>query len=227
MVLDGIEVADYVRGKLGKKKVILVGLSWGSMLGVRMVKSRPDLFYAYVGTGQSVSYLKGKIQAYAQLLAEARARGNHQAIQELEGIGPPPHDSTEKAGTHTRWANRYEPGIPSNWSAAATVLFDSPVGVSDLRNLMAGIRTSEDHFRREIEAGDLPAFGTDFAIPMFFFQGAQDNVAPAAQVQAYVESMTAPQKRLVLIPNAGHNAIATRSAEFLRLLRELVRPLAQ
>jgi hypothetical protein len=45
-------------------------------------------------------------------------------------------------------------------------------------------------------------------------------------VQAYVDSITAPQKELVLIPNAGHNVIATKSDEFLRLLVQRVRPLA-
>lgn len=34
----------------------------------------------------------------------------------------------------------------------------------------------------------------------------------------YVDSITAPQKQLVLIPNAGHNVIATKSDEFLTLL---------
>jgi pimeloyl-ACP methyl ester carboxylesterase len=32
--------------------MVLLGHSWGSVLGVNMVKARPDLFSAYVGTGQ-------------------------------------------------------------------------------------------------------------------------------------------------------------------------------
>src|ERR1700704_4497029 len=74
MALDGVEVAEFVREKLGKPKIVLVGLSWGSILGVHMVKARPDLFYAYVGTGQIVNQHKYKAVAYTQLLAEAHAR---------------------------------------------------------------------------------------------------------------------------------------------------------
>jgi len=73
---DGIELAEFVRARLHKKKIVLVGVSWGSDLGVRMVKSRPDLFYAYVGTGQSVNQGKFRAVAYAQLLDEARARND-------------------------------------------------------------------------------------------------------------------------------------------------------
>jgi pimeloyl-ACP methyl ester carboxylesterase len=54
MALDGIELVEFLRTHLHKNKVILVGHSWGSYLGIHMIKQRPDLFAAYVGTGQVV-----------------------------------------------------------------------------------------------------------------------------------------------------------------------------
>ena len=44
--------------------------------------------------------------------------------------------------------------------------------------------------------------------------------------QIYVDSITAPQKHVVLIADAGHDAIITKSGEFLELLVQRVRPLA-
>src|SRR6266851_1301855 len=44
MAADGIEVAEFLRKHLHKDKVILLGHSWGSILGIRMAKARPDLF---------------------------------------------------------------------------------------------------------------------------------------------------------------------------------------
>ncbi|MGH7695704.1 MAG: alpha/beta fold hydrolase, partial [Gemmatimonadaceae bacterium] len=52
MVSDGIELTELLRKTLNQDKVILVGHSFGSILGVLMVKSRPDLYHAFVGTGQ-------------------------------------------------------------------------------------------------------------------------------------------------------------------------------
>jgi proline iminopeptidase len=86
------------------------------------------------------------------------------------------------------------------------------------------VASSQDHFRDAVEKEDIPSLGTTFAIPFFVFQGALDNVTPIAPVREYVDRITAPRKELVLIPNAGHNAIATRSDEFLRLLLERVLP---
>ncbi len=52
MAQDGIELAEYLRQRLGKDKIILVAHSFGSIIGLKMVRTNPDLFYAYVGTGQ-------------------------------------------------------------------------------------------------------------------------------------------------------------------------------
>jgi pimeloyl-ACP methyl ester carboxylesterase len=42
MTSDGIELAEQLRKSLRKDKIIVVGHSWGSILGVFMVKARPD-----------------------------------------------------------------------------------------------------------------------------------------------------------------------------------------
>jgi pimeloyl-ACP methyl ester carboxylesterase len=227
MVQDGIEVAEFLRMRMRKSKIVLVGLSWGSMLGVKMARARPDLFSAYVGTGQSVNQYKYKRIGYEQVLAEAHRRNNSQAIRELEAVGPPPYDASSKEGIHTKWATRFEPGQMSMGEGISFVLFDSPAGPLDLRDYIKGLLSSDEYFRDQQRSVDLPSLGTDFAMPFFVFQGAEDNVTPVPPVRDYIASINAPYKELALIPNAGHNAIVTRSDVFLELLRERVRPLAQ
>ncbi len=51
---DGIAVAEALRDEFGIDALIPVGISGGSIVGLEMVKARPDLFRAYVGTGQIV-----------------------------------------------------------------------------------------------------------------------------------------------------------------------------
>jgi pimeloyl-ACP methyl ester carboxylesterase len=46
---DGIEVATYLCRTLGKKKIIILGHSWGSIVAIKIVQMRPELFAAYVG----------------------------------------------------------------------------------------------------------------------------------------------------------------------------------
>jgi pimeloyl-ACP methyl ester carboxylesterase len=226
MARDGIEVAEYLRRVLRTERIVLVGLSWGSDLGVRMALDRPDLFLAYVGTGQGVNQGRFRIVAYRQLLAEANRRQDRQAIRELEANGPPPYDSITRATVHTKWANAFEPGQPSTARLLSLVAFDSEAGMGDLWHYARGIVTSQNHFRDAVEREDLLSLGTVFRLPFFVFQGALDNVTPVAPVREYFDSITAPRKAFELIPDAGHNAMATRSDVFLDLLVQHVLALA-
>jgi pimeloyl-ACP methyl ester carboxylesterase len=82
MVQDGVELAEALRKSLRKDKIILVGHSWGSILGVFMVKARPELFYAFVGTGQVADPATTCAVAYDKLLKKAEALGEERAIRQ-------------------------------------------------------------------------------------------------------------------------------------------------
>src|SRR5579872_3909572 len=56
MAEDAGQIAGLIRSRFGGRKVILVGQSWGSLLGVHAIKRHPELFCCYVGTGQVVSF---------------------------------------------------------------------------------------------------------------------------------------------------------------------------
>jgi pimeloyl-ACP methyl ester carboxylesterase len=90
IVQDGIALAEYLTQRLGKKKIVLMGGSWGSIVGVKMVEARPDLFYAYVGVSQVVSYRDNLKASYNKLMGLAREKGDQVSIVALESMGPPP-----------------------------------------------------------------------------------------------------------------------------------------
>lgn len=46
MLQDALEVSEFARSRLHLSKIVLVGHSWGSVLGVRMIRARPELFSA-------------------------------------------------------------------------------------------------------------------------------------------------------------------------------------
>jgi pimeloyl-ACP methyl ester carboxylesterase len=86
MTRDGVEVAEYLRVHLHKDRIVLIGHSWGSFLGIHIVKQRPELFYAFVGTGQVVgkqTFEKQFELTVTHLKALAQAANNIQALTEL------------------------------------------------------------------------------------------------------------------------------------------------
>ena len=116
---DGLEVAEYVIRRLGRKKVIVVGGSWGSVLGVHMVKSRPDLFQAYVGFAQVVSNPENQAAAYEKVIALARASGDRATVTTLDALGSPPWKDPRSYGIFRRATRVYEAkttdAAPASW----------------------------------------------------------------------------------------------------------------
>ena len=52
MEKDAEEMTAYLRKRLNKEKIVVMGVSWGGTIGTRLAKNRPEWLYAYVGVGQ-------------------------------------------------------------------------------------------------------------------------------------------------------------------------------
>ncbi len=225
MAQDGLEVTSFVRSHLGKDKIILLGFSWGSILGIHMAKEHPEMFYAYVGTGQISNMPKSQEIGYAYVLQKARATNDTKAVKKLETIGPPPFDSMDKIVVYFQTLAQYENQPDQN--APAGVFTAPNYSLWDIYNLLRGFAVVPT-FRvyHEMLSADLPSFGGEFKIPIFFFQGAEDERAPAPLAKEYFDKIEAPHKEFVLFEGGGHFAVLSMSDRFLNELIARVRPLA-
>jgi fermentation-respiration switch protein FrsA (DUF1100 family) len=89
-----------------------------------------------------------------------------------------------------------------------------------------GRQFSSEVLGQYLPAVDLPAFETDFAVPVFFFQGALDLVTTTSVVRDYYDQITAPAKEFVTFPAGGHIAVFRIRTGFLESLVKTVRPYA-
>ena len=88
MAEDGVELTKFLCQHLHTEKIILLAHSAGSIIGVLMVNRRPDLFYAYVGTGQICDMVSNENLSYNMALERAKKAGNKKVLKLLEQIGP-------------------------------------------------------------------------------------------------------------------------------------------
>ncbi|HKT49416.1 MAG TPA: alpha/beta hydrolase [Candidatus Angelobacter sp.] len=226
MAQDGIELAEYLRKHLGKQKIVLVAHSFGSIIGLKMVQTRPDLFYAYAGTGQVADETKNYAAAYDALLNKARVLGNERAIEELSKVGPPPYSSGEGFRVQRKWANAFEGADRFLSSTLGLTLVAPGCSVEDINDSAAGQVFSAERLVPQTKSSGPKELGLKFSIPMFFFQGAEDFTTPTALARDYLKAIQAPQKAFVLIHGAGHFAVFMHPDQFLDELVSRVRPLA-
>lgn len=229
---DGAELAAWLAQRFGKKKVILWGSSWGSILAVHMAKAHPELFYAYLGTAQMVSYRDNQAASYARLLGAARAAGDTASLAVLDGVGAPPWTDPRSFGKVRRVVRKYEGNVttppPAAWWRAgadyATPKAQADYEAGEDYSFLSFVGMKGDGMFSRV---DLPALGTDFAIPMFFVEGAQDFLATPDVAQRYYDSVKAPQKGLVLLERAGHDPNQDVVDAEYKILRERILPLTR
>ncbi|HKO71900.1 MAG TPA: alpha/beta hydrolase [Bradyrhizobium sp.] len=233
MMLDGIEVAEFLRAHLHKDRIVLIGHSWGSFLGIHMVKQRPDLFYAFVGAGQVVgrqTFEKQFDLVVSRLKTLAEAAHNTQSLTELTSISGFPGYSMTKPEIVERWAKALSLPPIDSFELVSPIppSFMPDFSLLDWYYWQRGMTFSATHLAGKnspMIRSDLWSLGTDFSIPMFFFEGTDDIVTPIEPARAYFEEIKAPQKEFVLFEGGDHFVPFDRPDEFLAQLMKHIRPL--
>lgn len=82
-------VVEYLKKRFNKSKIIIVGHSFGSQLGVWYCQRYPENVESYVGIGQVIDAARNEEISYKFTLDEARKRNDKRAEKVLLKIGPP------------------------------------------------------------------------------------------------------------------------------------------
>jgi len=225
MVQDGIEVAEHLRTRLPKAKIIVVGHSWGSVLGTRMAQGRPDLFAAYVGTGQMNSLEDDGRDLFAAAVERARSRSDSKAIESLESVASLPFTDVRRMEVVRKWGKTEE--MSDSPMLALIAPFISPgYRVSKAFSLRQGFESSRTALFAEEQRIRLERDVPELKMPAFLFQGKEDWQVSTPAALRYFERLRAPRKDVVLF-EGGHFVHVFHSDAFLHALTTKVRPLAQ
>ena len=219
MVSDGIELTEYLLKYLGKQKIILYGVSWGTELGVELAIKRPDLFYAYVGTSQVVNPSEDLLYDYQQIYGKAKSKNDQKTINIMDSIGIPPYDNARKAGKLFKIIRNYErqylisvSSFEPSWLKMAPE-YDNKKDekyradgddysfvnyIGDRRFVTESIM-SKINFLKD---------GLVFSIPVYLIQGEEDLLTPKVITENYFNKIRAPKKNIFLVPKATHGVSA-------------------
>ncbi len=229
MAADLIEVSQYLIKRLGKKKIFILGHSWGSVIGTMAAKQRPDLFHAYVGTGQVVSMIEGERIGYEQTLKLARVRGNKQAIAELEAIAPYPDQKFDGIEIRSKWISEFGQSYYGESSLVGPILlkglYSPDYTINDLSYFIR--RPAPYWFLDAMADIDLRRLGYDFDIPIIFMIGAHEWQTPYPLVQEYYEQIRAPYKNYIVFEESSHFPFMSDPDTFVKVLKEELLPIAR
>jgi pimeloyl-ACP methyl ester carboxylesterase len=232
-VQDTRELTLYLLKKYRKEKIVLVGHSWGSVIGIMAAAKYPELYHCYVGIGQIANMKEGEAASYQWTLEQARKRKDKKAIQALEKMGSPPYSGNWQAKTISQrsYLARFGGEIYGSRYGAmpkvlASLLFSREYNGRDCINFFKGIFRSIKLLWPELMKVDLFKTVPELKIPVFFFEGRFDQEVPASIAAHYFERLKAPFKELIWFEHSAHMPNTEERHLFNRILVERVLPLA-
>lgn len=232
MVKDAEELVTYLRSTYGKKRIVLMGHSFGTILGTKLAQRRPDLFYVYVGMGQFVDAAKSEKMGFDATLSAARAANNAKAISELESIAPFPDPSRPERDKQNLGKERFWLATYGGYYWHGVGHFNEVAALSP--TYTADDLKARDHAQRfSIDRlwGTLGKISLSkdkkFSCPVLIFQGRHDLGTSAFLAAEWFEHIQAPSKRLVWFENSSHMVYEEEPGKLLVALVERVLPLTQ
>ncbi|MEP6503651.1 MAG: alpha/beta hydrolase [Betaproteobacteria bacterium] len=232
MVADGEEMVAWLRAHYGKRKIFVLGHSWGSLMGLEIARRHPDWLHAYIGMGQMIYGRDNERLGYEWALDAARADHNAEAVRQLVALAPYPRAdgsvSVEQIIVQRTWVIHYG-GL--TW------------GRQDFDYAQDAAKFSPDYSRKELSPEDgigqslprlLPAMAsydvrgvTRMDCPVFIFAGRHDYETPSALAVDWLAALHAPRKGLVRFENSAHMMELEEPGKVLVHLVNDIRPIAQ
>ena len=227
MLADLHGVIGHLRRKYQTERVVLLGHSWGSVLGSLYVLRHPETVLAYIGVGQVVGMMENERTAYRETLEMARRAGNEAHVRALEQMGDyPPNDPERLLKLLPRMRRiqaAYDDG-PASGTGLGELLNSmrrSPVfRGSDLLSFTQIMKVNRP-LHLQMLSFRLGDFAPRYAAPIHYLLGEADPIAPTSLSRAYFETIEAPVKGFTVIPGAGHNPAHERPGEFAAALRTI------
>ncbi len=233
-VLDTVELTNYLRQRFGEDKIYLVGESWGSALGVLAVQRRPDLYFAWIGSGQMVSIRETDQRLYHDVLDLAASKGDTATATKMRAFGEPPYADTPYANAFvmSQYDALYKPYTPPqvyrDRGNAANIgpygVFGSEYSLIEKFNVLRGLTDMFTVMYPQLQQIDFRRDVTRLEVPVYILDGQAELKARRDLTVEWFNQLDAPSKRMFSFENAGHSVAFEQFEAFHKIMIETVLP---
>lgn len=225
LLQDLLELVHYLKSRYHQPKIVLLGHSWGSVLGSLFIRDHAEEVAYYIGVGQVTSKRASERLSYVKV-KEAIVQANDQRdLKKLEALGDYPGEQLDtqwlkKSLQLRKLQGKYHLARKSKVSPLKILLTSPLFHLSDFSALIKGNKANKE-LMTFLGSFDVHTNAVEYKVPLYYIVGEDDWQTPAALTQDYVQRIKAPQKKIYIIPNAGHMPMVDQPALFLSILRDI------
>ena len=222
LVDDLLALRDYVSKELNQEKVILIGHSFGTYIGMKAAAKAPTQFHAYIGIGQMANTLQSELESLEYTYEQAKQAGNEDDVKKLElirssieqGKELTPRILLQKYGGAARLINE-------NRDYISGFLFNPEYNGLDMIRFYSGMFSSQDILLRKAFDHNLPDIVDHLEIPTYFVTGKYDYMTTANAARDYFDVLNAPIKDFIVFNESAHYPQFEEKEKFFKWLNEL------
>lgn len=230
---DAEELVQWARQRFGKRRVFVLGHSWGSIMGLRLAAAHPEWLHAYIGMGQGTDLLESERRGWSWTLARAQADRNAQAVSELQAIAPYALRSrpltVEAILIQRKWLNHYGGAAWRRTGAdfeAAALKLAPEYSDEDVRGAFKGQPAVTQRLLPSVLSTDLSGI-RKLDVPLLLLLGRHDINVSSEVAAEWFAGVKAPSKRLVWFERSGHHVTSEEPGKLLHALVTYARPIAE
>lgn len=227
LVNDAHELTQYLKKKFNKEKIVLLGFSYGSVIGLKLAEKYPEDYYAYIGVSQLIDSDENWEISMQWLHEQAEKSRDTADLNQLIVI-----EQNRKAAGQIEvdeFMDKYKLLVKYN-------------GTIYNPEIAKEIEKAEQHTYEDYEGYDwyeafyytsskvkTDGFKIDLThiksidIPVIFMAGRHDWNLPGEVAERYLESLKAPQKEYIWFDQSGHEPPEEEPEEFNKAVIEIVK----
>lgn len=217
VVEDMHQVVTYLCGRFGKKKIYIVGHSWGTVLSCLYLPVHPEKIAAYVGMGQFVNGARNELLSYEFVVNYAKTHNDAKALRDLEKIGAPV-DGNYAGGIDALMVQRnYMTKFGGGSWKEKENIYNSVLKpfltsgeyriIPDLYRYYKGSFHSLNKLWGDVVSLKFDETVLHLDVPVFLFQGDHDENTPTVLAKAWFDALEAPRKEYVPFAESAHSPI--------------------
>lgn len=204
---DAYALTEILRARFHQDKIYVLGSSWGTILGIKLVQQHPDLFYAYIGHGQMVNTTENDVMGYQFALKYAAERGDSGTVQTLRQNGPPPYAGTAMASKYAAYLDVLNSSMgmsPILLTLQLAAALTPEYGLLDKATYVPSFIEVFTAVYPQLKDLDFTRSAARLDVPVYFLAGRADVSAMSSLTERYYNVLRTPHKELIWF-KSGHS----------------------
>jgi pimeloyl-ACP methyl ester carboxylesterase len=229
-IRDVDELVNYLCKRFKKNKIVIMGHSYGSLLGASYVEKYPERVERYIGIGQSISIKDTQKMNYnevAYLLKDDKKKSDkltmaYKCLQEsfsLENLM-----KFQRITLPCFVGNM--PDIKQT-NRIKLILSSPDLAFTDIKWLV-GMLNLKAHYARNKKlldytlSANIYHIGNEYSVPMYFISGEYDKSCRVELLKKYFDRIIAPNKKIVIMKACGHSPQIDEPMLFAKEVKKLL-----